>query len=265
MARLIKIAVENAEGGCWTYVQRSAGMLPEDSLHKLLNWFLEQLSFGNLHFTEDKQGDVLSLVIGREAPFDSDADKALEHAQKRLLAVNIAGIFAKGRESGGKAKHTALAKSVVQESTDWGRRNVEFHYAFELCKVLARLNKKTFNLETPPIEDRAPSSVLSYLSESTRCWLYGFHGASVALSRACLEDALKARVNTRKVSPPPVTLEMLIEGARKQGVLDDCMAEVAHVVRKAGNRFLHGDSISETDSRETLDAIRSIAEYLFSE
>jgi hypothetical protein len=42
------------------------------------------------------------------------------------------------------------------------------------------------------------------------------------------------------------------------------MAEVAHTVRKAANKFLHGQNITEKDSRETLDATRSIVEQIFS-
>jgi hypothetical protein len=151
---------------------------------------------------------------------------------------------------------------VTQQSTDWGRRNTEFHYAFELIKVLTRLNQETFHLEAPPITGLAPAGVVSYLRESTRCWLYGFHGASVALSRACLEDALKARLpaGDRTTSE----LKTLIDVANRRQLLDDCMAEVAHTVRKAANKFLHGQNITEKDSRETLDATRSIVEQIFS-
>ena len=176
--------------------------------------------------------------------------------------MNGAGLFAQSRESGIAPAYAHLSKIVTQQSTDWGHRNTEFHYAFELIKVLARLNKKTFNLEAPPITGLAPASVISYLRESTRCWLYGFHGASVALSRACLENALKERLpaGDRAASQ----LESLIDAANRGRLLDDCMAELAHTVRKAANRFLHGQNITEKDSRETLDATRSIVEQIFS-
>src|ERR1035437_1734644 len=182
----------------------------------------------------------------------------------RLSAVNGAGLFAQSRESGIAPAYAHLSKIVTQQSTDWGHRNTEFHYAFELIKVLARLNKKTFNLEAPPITGLAPASVVTYLRESTRCWLYGFHGSSVALSRACLEDALKARLPAGNRTAYSSGLGSLIDEASRCRLLDDCMAEVAHTVRKAANRFLHGKNITETDSRDTLDATRSIVEQIFS-
>lgn len=166
--------------------------------------------------------------------------------------------MAESRESGIDPTHADLSKMVTEQSTDWGRRNTEFHYAFELVKTLARLNKKTFSLDAPPIRGIAPASVVSYLREGTRCWLFGFHGASVALSRACLEEALKARLSEAD------TLEALIEAARRDRILDDCMAQVAHTVRKNANNFLHGQDITERESRETLDATRSLVEQILS-
>jgi hypothetical protein len=260
--RPIKIHVEKADPGFWTYLQRSAGELPETPLFYALNWILEQLNLGNFEVEQDKRGDVVSLTLGREAAAELEsANNAAEEAGRRLFAVNVAGVMAQGRESGIPPQLAEFSRTVTRESTEWGRRNTEFHYAFEVVKVLARLNKKTFNLEAPPISGVAPASVVSYLKESTRCWLYGFHGASVALSRACLEDALKARVAANGSSP--TSLEFLIEAAKRRGLLDDCMVEVAHTIRKAGNKFLHGQNITETDSRETLDAIRSLVEYVF--
>jgi hypothetical protein len=160
-----------------------------------LEWVLEQLNFGHFKKHQDSRGDVVSMTIGRAAALGpASDDEALDGAKRRLFTVDVSGLMAKARESGIKPSHAELSKMVTQQSTDWRNRNTEFHYAFELTKVLARLNKKTFNLEAPPITGLAPASVVTYLGESTRCWLYGFHGASVALGRACLEEALKARL-----------------------------------------------------------------------
>ena len=255
----VKFSVEEADAGFWTYLQRSAGELPKAPLYKVLNWVLEQLNLGNAEIELYSRGDVVSLTVGREAAAEhqASAEDASEHAQRRLKAVYLAGLLAQCREGGIAPKHAPLSKMFTQQPTDWGHRNTEFHYAFELAKVLARVNKKTFVLEAPPISGVAPPSVLSYLRESTRCWLYGFHGASVALSRSCLEDGLKALLQMDE------ELESLIDAAERRGLLDDCMVKMAHRVRKAGNRFLHGQRITEKESREILDATRSIVEQVF--
>lgn len=170
--------------------------------------------------------------------------------------------MAQARESGIEPTYEQLGQMVTREVADWGRRNTEFHYAFELVKVLARLNKKTFNLIAPPIKGAAPKSVVSYLNEGTRLWLYGFHGASVALSRACLEEILKIQLGPRLKGQ--AGLGSLIEMASKYGILDDPLVLLAHAVRQTGNKFLHGKPIDEKDSRVTLDAVRGIVEQVFS-
>lgn len=170
--------------------------------------------------------------------------------------------MAQARESGIEPAHEQFGQLVTREATESGRRNTEFHYAFEPVKVLARLNKKTFNLVAPPIKGRAPESVAAYLKEGTRLWLYGFHGASVALSRACLEEILKIQLGPRLKGP--AGLESLMEMASKFGILDDPLVVLAHIVRQTGNRFLHGKAIDEKDSRVTLDAVRGIVEQVFS-
>lgn len=255
--------VEKTASGVWTCLQRSPGRLPETPLFHLLNWILEQLNFGNFESEEGEDGDVVTLIMGKRGarPFES-LDKAAEDAQRRLLAVDISGVLAGCRESGITPEHAYISKAAAQQASGWFLRNTEFHYAFELTKVLGRLNKKTFKLEAPPITGLAPLSVVSYLKESTRCWLYGFHGACVSLCRACLEETLK------EATPIPILnaarLDLLIDEARQKQVLDDCMAEVAHSIRKKANKFLHGHPITEEDSRETLDNIRSVVEQVFS-
>ena len=215
-----------------------------------MKWLLEQLNFGNFESQRDSDGALVSMTIAKSgAPQDVSEDEVLEHAKRRLLAVNLAEVMAQGRESGIPPGLAQFSKTVKQQSTEWGHRNAEFHYAFELVKVLARLNKKTFNLEAPPITGLAPYGVVSYLRESTRCWLYGFHGASIALSRACVEDSLRSKLTEDENGS---NLERLIDAARRRGLLDDCMAEVAHTVRRTANRYLHGKNITEKDSRASL-------------
>jgi len=259
----IRIDCEPTPTGFWTYVQRSAGQLPGNSLSQILNWILEQMNLG--HFkAEYENGDVVSLAIGKRAAIQATScAAAAANAQNRLLAVNLAGLMAQAREGGIEPQYDDLSKRVSRDVSKWGERNTEFHYSFELLKILGRLNKKTFKLVAAPIAEVAPETVRSYLRESTRCWMYGFHGASIALSRACLEESLKsalyaATTNTRS------ELKDLIREARKRGLLDECMVDVARSIQAVGNRFLHGKPITEDQSREALDGVRSIAEQVFS-
>lgn len=262
MSKTVKIGIEKTEDGFWSYVRRSPGVMPETPLFEFLTWIIEQLTFGHLGYKFDDSGNVVSLMIGRDiAHAGMSIEEASEQAKSRLLSINVAGVMAVARERGIEPEYEDLSKRVSLQTTDGGRRNTETHYALELIKILARLNKKTFKLEAPPISGIASQSVVAYLQESTRCWLYGFYGASIAMSRACLEESLKIVV----VRPPGSSdLSTLIDMANTTGKLDACMMDVAHSIRKTGNKFLHGDQINELDSRNALDGIRSIVTHLFS-
>jgi hypothetical protein len=98
----VKFSMEEAEAGFWTYLQRSAGKLPREPLHKVLNWILEQLNLGNAEIELDSRGDVVSLAVGRGAAAEPQhsAEDASERAQSRLRAVYLAGLLAQCRESG---------------------------------------------------------------------------------------------------------------------------------------------------------------------
>jgi hypothetical protein len=128
----------------------------------MLLWIAQQLNFGCVRLETQDNGDVVSITIGRQAalPLASMEDAEAE-AKLRLMSVNFAGVFARARESGIEPKHVPLADLVKRELTINGERNTEIHYAFELLKVLGRLNKKVFKLEPPPILGIAPSSVIS--------------------------------------------------------------------------------------------------------
>src|ERR1700686_1478836 len=123
---------ERKDNRFWTYRGRSAGELPETPLHNLLKWIVEQLNFGNFEIERDSRGDSVSVTIGKAAAQKPGSfDEAEDRVKRRLAAVNLAGIMARCRESGIKPAHAHISKMVTQQSTDWVRRNTEFHYAFE--------------------------------------------------------------------------------------------------------------------------------------
>ncbi len=257
----VNVNIEQTAGGFWSYLERSPGELPASSVGKILKWILQQLDFGNYRTERDSRGEVVSMVIGRRVPVDAPSAEVVEEIVKqRLTAVRLAGLFAEAREGGIEQRYEHLSSRVSEQLTEWSERNTEFHHAFELLKLLGRINKKTFQLEATAIKGAAPESVLTYLRESTQCWLYGLHGASIALSRACLEDALKNSLHKHKERQ---TLGDLIAAAKQERILDGSLVEMAHSIRRAGNNLLHGETITETESRDALDYVRSITKQLF--
>ena len=92
------------------------------------------------------------------------------------------------------AQRSNTAMALANNSEDSALLNTELYYAFELIDILKRIRERSFVLEAPPILGRASSLTVSLLGEATRCHLFGFNRACVALCRACLEKSLKDRV-----------------------------------------------------------------------
>src|ERR1700683_660677 len=73
------LCIQPNDDGFWVFIQRSAGNLPQDHLHVVLTWLLEQLNFGNFETQRDSDGALVSMTIGKAAaPERVSEDEVLE-------------------------------------------------------------------------------------------------------------------------------------------------------------------------------------------
>lgn len=100
-----------------------------------------------------------------------------------------------------------------------------------------------------------------YLSEAMRSYLYGHFQAAVALSRAALEQALRATVPYALAQG--WTLDALIDAAGRFRVLDPAQLQMATEVQHAGNRVLHGTACDDKEAFDILVKGRGVVEALF--
>lgn len=253
--RNITFHVKQTDDGYWTYIQKSPGDLAiGQPLYAVLQWIVEQLNFQMCRTETDEDGDIATLIIGEGA---SRHFASMENAEKQasgdLLRVNVASVLANAREQGTEPEHVALVEQATITRTAWAELNTEFHYAFQLVEVLKRLRGATFNYSPPGIHGRAPLEVVYYLREATRCFLYGLLEASVALCRACLEEALKTKLYTSAQGiemlmkepkkndrgRPRGDLERLISAAAGIQLLDGPSRILADRIRNHGNTVMH--------------------------
>jgi hypothetical protein len=162
-----------------------------------------------------------------------------------MLAVDIAGLFAKARERGIEPQFSDLARTAHAAMDENGRMNTEFHYAFQLTQILKRIGAHTFVFEAAPVVGKAPKHTLDLLEEATRCFLFGLMRACVAACRAVVEDCLEAQVPTHKILEAGMRdaraghLERLIDAAKACRVLRPELCLKAHEIRRAANKALH--------------------------
>jgi hypothetical protein len=144
--------------------------------------------------------------------------------------------------------------------------------------MLKRLRDVTFNFSAPGIHGRSPEEVVFYLREATRCFLYGLFEASVALCRACLEEALKAKLHATGqgiaalMKEPKKTdtgkargeLDRLISAAASVQILDGAFTLSARHIQNHGNTVMHHRPLlKEEEARLDLDDLRGVVDFLF--
>ena len=94
---------------------------------------------------------VHTIVLGQGAASAASAAEIAEEIQKRSLAVDVAGIFARARERGVEPENEEEYEKAMRLANEYGKMNTEFHYAYELVDILERISKKTFVFDAPAI------------------------------------------------------------------------------------------------------------------
>jgi hypothetical protein len=273
MAKTGEFHVATVEGKVWAFLRPSCEDPGEAPLHEVLWWVLEQLNLGNWHVTCDHNGRGTSLIIGLSAAADADdtsVEEVADNTRRRLFVLNIVGLFAKGREEGVEPQYSDTAEEVRMTATDAAYTNTEFHYAFELVNVLQRIRENSFVFTAPPIKSIAGSDVVALVKEATRAYLFGLRRSCVSLCRALIEAALRERVDlgellTERIQSKNGEVECLINVAARRRILTRKLSGLAHGIRIAGNRALHGAEPTDSEAWAVLLDTRAVVELVYSQ
>lgn len=104
-----------------------------------------------------------------------------------------------------------------------------------------------------------PSSEVNvFLREATRCYIYGFFQASIALCRAALEAGLNELLKRKMGHAPRMDLVAKINQASTFKLLDPLSASEAHEVRKAAGTVLHEKPASQALAFDTVARTRGV-------
>ena len=118
---------------------------------------------------------------------------------------------------------------------------------------LSRLNSINFPSKTTN----------GYLQEAVRTYILGLPQASVALSRAAMEQALKENLG-RQLSGDFITFQKLLEEARKWNILDRTMELCARDIANAGDSVMHEKPTTIPQALEVLAKLRGLLQHIYS-
>ena len=285
----VTIGFEMEDDEAWIFQTRSFGRRAtyalESSLHLILQWSIEQLSFGCWEPRFDENDEAVTLVLGKEAAnaFDQPVlEKAREYAGKRHFAVSLAGVFAEAREAGASPEDAPMIDNArcraidhepspetnpeqidaVHPANVW--INTEYYYALRFIHLLRTMREKMFVFSAPPIRRVLPESISRLLAEATRGYLYGLNRSAIALCRTVLEATLQDRIGFedlrryRSRFPEKGELECLIDLGQEKHMFTKQAHRHAHEIRKFGNRVMHQGQGSEPNDNETWQTLQKI-------
>ena len=109
-----------------------------------------------------------------------------------------------------------------------------------------------------------PSNITNgYMREAARTYIFGLPQATVALSRAALEQALKEKLG-KQLSGEFITFQQLLKDARKWNILDGIMETCARDVANAGDDVMHDRPTDLPKALEVLDKLRGLFRHIYS-
>lgn len=210
--------------------------------------------------------DDLWEAFGGERPYEKQElfEMIEEYAQAIISTSN------KPEKSG------ALGKININEFYDCVElfKYVKEHLAIYLAKnFINKINKaadRLVNLERSLIimeNFKMNKTIADFLTLVTRSYVWGFDAECIILCRSAMEAAIEDRVTyemCEKQFGPPIggyyTLKSRLVVAKKEGLFEDNIANIAEGIRDIGNKVLHEDpNLTKTVFKTITDTIRVIS------
>jgi len=186
-----------------------------------------------------------------------DAKKA-----KNVVELLVNNIIA-SRESLVENKLAAIEKFVLAEP-ELVRDFLDERFTREMIRAVQGYVSRTMQLSA--LEGtRSPSQITNgYLQEAVRTYIFGFPKASIALSRAALEQALKEGLGYQG-SKTFVDMNSLLDEAVDGGVLDGVIRKIARKLASEADAVLHESPADMTKAYDVLLALRGIFQHIYAE
>jgi hypothetical protein len=112
---------------------------------------------------------------------------------------------------------------------------------------------------------RTPSQTTnSYLQEAVRTYIFGFPQASIALSRAALEQSLKEELGhqDRRIF---VDMNNLLDEAEGAGVIDIVIRKTARKIASEADAVLHERPADLPKAYDVLLMLRGVLQHIYAE
>ena len=149
----------------------------------------------------------------------------------------------------------SLLNRTLPESIEYV---LDAHYSREVVEAISGYVNRTMELSRFDAVTIPSKVTASFLREAIQAFVFGLPQASIALSRAALEQALKENIGYQSTKTY-VEYKQLFDEAEGAKVLDGGTRKKAEVIVKVGSDVLH-ERTSKTD--EALDVLITLRDVL---
>lgn len=193
---------------------------------------------------------------------DLPAEKRAEAERDRRFVKAIVADIVQSRESlsDGKFKTIELLVLNVPELV---AEFLDDYFTRDVLSAVSGYVNRTMQLSRLQASGRASDTTNGYLREAVRTYIFGLPQASVALSRAALEQALKERM-ALQLSGEFIKFQDLLKEARKWNLLDAEMEQRARDIANAGDDVMHEKPTNLSKALEVLNKLRDVLQHVFS-
>ena len=215
----------------------------------------------DLTLSEELQSYIEVLDKEVEHGLSTEEERTEQERNRKFVEIIVDDII-QSRETLTENKLARIEK-LVMDSPDLIKHFLDERFTKEVVYAVSGYVKRTLQLSRME-GSKVPSNITNgYLQEAVRTYILGLPQASVALSRAALEQALKEKLGLQ-LSGQYKAFQNLLDDARKWHILDKAMELCAREVANAGDGVMHEKPTTLAESLDVLTKLRGVLRHIYS-
>ena len=190
--------------------------------------------------------------------------------QSIALANSMGKIMVKETLQLSTPKAKSFDDAIRSGASNAHTRAVQKYYVAQIRNLFPGIVKRAEKLRVLSAANQVPEYVQHYLSEPSRCYIYGQFLAALFLCRSALEEAVEDRLRSKGHGAEIAKIERskwlyaLLSLARDKSVLNESTHRCANEIRELAKDAIHGNRLPEDEQcRKAYKKTRFVLESLY--
>jgi hypothetical protein len=239
-------------------------MMPSDTQSHTVGFQTGQKGYAMERYAS-LSGDVSSYIdsLDWDRGRGLSPEKQAEERQARRMIEAIVDDLISSRETLGSNK-LACVEKLTEAAPELMKGLLDERFTRDLIDAVPGCVNRMMQLSRLQASRPASQVTNVFLQEAVRTYVLGLPQASVALSRAALEQALKENLGYQGQASY-IEMKDLLDEAERAGVIDKTLRRMARRVADEADDVLHEKPTSITKAYEVLLLLRGILQHVYSE